>query len=160
MRTVEDIVRKLIAKGVTVAAAESCTSGKIAAAVTDVAGASAIFGYGLVTYSNEAKVKLLGVSEKTLLEHGAVSEETAREMAAGLSRVSGADAAVAVTGIAGPGGGTAAKPVGLVYIGLAVGGEIDVKKNLFSGDRGEIRRQTVETALALIAEKCLENEWD
>ncbi|MGI5875065.1 MAG: CinA family protein [Bacillota bacterium] len=160
MRTVEDIVRKLIAKGVTVAAAESCTGGKIAAAVTDVAGASAIFGYGLVTYSNEAKVKLLGVSEKTLLEHGAVSEETAREMAAGLSRVSGADAAVAVTGIAGPGGGTAAKPVGLVYIGLAVGGEIDVKKNLFSGDRGEIRRQTVETALALIAEKCLENEWD
>ncbi len=160
MRTVEDIVRKLIAKGVTVAAAESCTGGKISAAVTDVAGASAIFGYGLVTYSNEAKVKLLGVSEKTLLEHGAVSEETAREMAAGLSRVSGADAAVAVTGIAGPGGGTAAKPVGLVYIGLAVGGEIDVKKNLFSGDRGEIRRQTVETALALIAEKCLENEWD
>ena len=160
MRTIEDIVRKLIAKGVTVAAAESCTGGKIAAAVTDVAGASAIFGYGLVTYSNEAKVKLLGVSEKTLLEHGAVSEETAREMAAGLSRVSGADAAVAVTGIAGPGGGTAAKPVGLVYIGLAVGGEIDVKKNLFSGDRGEIRRQTVETALALIAEKCLENEWD
>ena len=160
MRTVEDIVRKLIAKGVTVAAAESCTGGKIAAAVTDVAGASAICGYGLVTYSNEAKVKMLGVSEKTLLEHGAVSEETAREMAAGQSRVSGADAAVAVTGIAGPGGGTAAKPVGLVYIGLAVGGEIDVKKNLFSGDRGEIRRQTVETALALIAEKCLENEWD
>ena len=152
---IEKIISSLIEKNISVATAESCTGGKIASAVTDVPGASGIFGYGVVTYSNEAKVKILGVSQSTLDAHGAVSEETAYEMAKGLRKLSGADVAVSVTGIAGPGGGSAEKPVGLVYMGLAVNGEIFVKKNLFKGDRDEIRRQTVETALCWIAEKVL-----
>lgn len=152
---IEKIISSLIEKNISVATAESCTGGKIASAVTDIPGASGIFGYGVVTYSNEAKVKILGVSQSTLDAHGAVSEETAYEMAKGLRKLSGADVAVSVTGIAGPGGGSAEKPVGLVYMGLAVNGEIFVKKNLFKGDRDEIRRQTVETALCWIAEKVL-----
>lgn len=148
-----EIIEKLIADGVTVATAESCTGGLIAAALTAVAGASAIFGYGLVTYSNEAKEKILGVKKETLTAWGAVSEACAHEMAKGLKEVSGADCAVSVTGIAGPGGGSAEKPVGLVYMGLAWGDTIYVKKNLFQGNREEIRRQTVETAFALIEEK-------
>ena len=108
----------------------------------------------MVTYSNEAKRTILGVKKETLDRVGAVSEETAFEMARGLKRVSDADVAVSVTGIAGPGGGSEQKPVGLVYMGLAKGEEIFVKKNLFSGSRDEIRRQTVETALNFVAEKC------
>ncbi|HMM05765.1 MAG TPA: CinA family protein [Clostridiales bacterium] len=149
----KEVIEKLIADGVTVATAESCTGGLIAAALTAVAGVSAIFGYGLVTYSNEAKQKILGVKKETLTVWGAVSEECAYEMARGLKDVSGADCAVSVTGIAGPGGGSAKKPVGLVYMGLAWGDNIYVKKNLFQGSREEIRRQTVETAFAFIAEK-------
>jgi nicotinamide-nucleotide amidase len=148
-----EIIEKLIEKKITVATAESCTGGKIAATITDVPGSSAIFGYGMVTYSNEAKTKVLGVKEETLSAHGAVSEETAFEMAKGLQKLSGADCAVSVTGIAGPGGGSAEKPVGLVYMGLAVNGQIYVKKNLFHGSRDEIRTATVATALDLIAEK-------
>lgn len=148
-----EIIEKLIAEGITVATAESCTGGLIAAAITAAAGASAVFGYGVVTYSNAAKQKLLGVKKETLAVQGAVSEECAYEMAKGLKAVSAAECAVSVTGIAGPGGATAAKPVGLVYIGLATGDHIEVKKNLFQGSREEIRRQTVETAFAFIAEK-------
>lgn len=154
MNTAE-IVSRLIEKGITVATAESCSGGLLAAALTDVAGASEIFGYGVVTYSNEAKQKLLGVKGETLDAHGAVSPETAYEMAAGLMRLSGAACNLSVTGIAGPGGGSEEKPVGLVYMGLACGGEIFVKKNLFSGDRASIRRQTVAAALRWIAEKAL-----
>ncbi len=149
----KEIIEKLIADGASVATAESCSGGLLAAAITAVAGASAIFGYGLITYSNEAKEKLLGVKKETLTAWGAVSENCAYEMAAGLKEMSQADCAVSVTGIAGPGGGSAEKPVGLVYIGLAWGDEIHVKKNLFQGSREEIRRQTVETAFAFIAEK-------
>ena len=149
-----EIIEKLIEKKIVVSTAESCTGGMIASAITDVPGSSAIFGYGMVTYSNEAKRMILGVKKETLDRVGAVSEETAFEMAKGLKRVSGADVAVSVTGIAGPGGGSEQKPVGLVYMGLAKGDEIFVKKNLFSGSRDEIRRQTVKTALNFIAEKC------
>ena len=149
----KEIVERLIEKGITVATAESCTGGMIASAITDVSGSSSIFGYGVVTYSNEAKVKILGVREETLARVGAVSEETAYEMAEGLKKLSEADVAVSVTGIAGPGGGSEEKPVGLVYMGLACGDEIFVKKNLFQGDRDEIRKQTVATALSWIAEK-------
>ena len=149
-----EIVEKLIEKKIVVSTAESCTGGMIASAITDVPGSSTIFGYGMVTYSNEAKRTILGVKKETLDRVGAVSEETAFEMAKGLKRVSGADVAVSVTGIAGPGGGSEQKPVGLVYMGLAKGEEIFVKKNLFSGSRDEIRRQTVNTALNFIAEKC------
>jgi nicotinamide-nucleotide amidase len=147
------VIEKLIEKGITVAAAESCTGGMISAAITDIAGASAIFGYGMVTYSNEAKVKILGVKEETLAAYGAVSEETAYEMAMGLKKIAKADCAVSVTGIAGPQGGTADKPVGLVYMGLAFGGNTYVKRNLFHGNRDEIRRQTVATAFSFLEEK-------
>ena len=149
-----EIIEKLIEKKIVVSTAESCTGGMIASAITDVPGSSTIFGYGMVTYSNEAKRMILGVKKETLDRVGAVSEETAFEMAKGLKRVSVADVAVSVTGIAGPGGGSEQKPVGLVYMGLAKGEEIFVKKNLFSGSRDEIRRQTVNTALNFIAEKC------
>ena len=148
-----ELIEKLIASGVTVATAESCTGGLIAAAITDVAGASAVFGYGLVTYSNEAKEKILGVKKETLTTFGAVSEECAYEMAEGLKKVSRADCAVSVTGIAGPGGGSAEKPVGLVYMGLAWKDKVYVKRNLFQGTREEIRQQTVKTAFAFIEEK-------
>mgnify|MGYP000866504446 CR=1 FL=1 len=148
-----ELIEKLIAAGITVATAESCTGGLIAAAITDVAGASAVFGYGLVTYSNEAKQTILGVKKETLTIYGAVSEECAYEMAQGLKKVSGADCAVSVTGIAGPGGGSVEKPVGLVYMGLAWKDKIYVKKNLFQGSRDEIRQQTVKTVFAFIEEK-------
>lgn len=150
-----EIVTALIEDKITIATAESCTGGKIAAAITDVPGASEIFGYGMVTYSNDAKIKILGVKAETLAAHGAVSPETAYEMAAGLKRVSGADVAVSVTGIAGPGGGSPEKPVGLVYIGIAYGDDVFVKKNFFQGERDEVRLQTVETALYFVAEKVL-----
>lgn len=147
------IVEKLIEKGVTIATAESCTGGMIASAITDIPGSSSIFGYGMVTYSNEAKRHILGVREATLADYGAVSKETAEEMAAGLKKVSGADVAVAVTGIAGPDGGSEEKPVGLVYMGIAYGDKVETKKNLFSGNRDEVRHQTVATALQWVAEK-------
>ena len=150
-----EIVTALIEHKITIATAESCSGGKIAAAITDVSGASEIFGYGMVTYSNDAKIKILGVKEETLAAHGAVSPETAYEMAVGLKRVSGADVAVSVTGIAGPGGGSPEKPVGLVYMGIAYGDDVFVKKNLFQGERDEVRLQTVETALHFVAEKVL-----
>ncbi|MBQ4092175.1 MAG: CinA family protein [Firmicutes bacterium] len=148
-----EIVEKLIERGIVVATAESCTGGLISSTITDVPGSSAIFGYGMVTYSNEAKMKILGVKEDTLKQFGAVSKETAYEMAEGLKKVSSADVSISVTGIAGPGGGSEEKPVGLVYMGIATKEGIFTKKNLFNGDRDEIRKQTVHTALNLIAEK-------
>ncbi|MEX0344093.1 MAG: CinA family protein [Rhizobiaceae bacterium] len=114
-----DVIQAYATAGKMIATAESCTGGMIAAALTDIAGSSDVFERGFVTYSNQAKVELLGVSVETLLEHGAVSQQTAAEMAIGAARHSGADIAVSVTGIAGPGGGTPEKPVGLVYLGFA-----------------------------------------
>ncbi|TPQ29300.1 CinA family protein [Methylomonas koyamae] len=125
--------------------AESCTGGGIAAAITDVPGSSAWFDRGFVTYSNAAKVELLGVHPQTLQRYGAVSAETAGEMAAGVLEHSSADLALAVTGIAGPDGGTAEKPVGTVFVAWRQrGGEeaVCVRKQ-FSGDRQNIRQQTV-----------------
>ena len=147
------IIEKLIERGKTVATAESCSGGLIAAAITDVPGASAVFGCGAVTYSNEMKRKILGVKEATLAAHGAVSPETAFEMAAGLKKLSGADIAVAVTGIAGPDGGSEAKPVGLVYLAVADASGVEVSKNIFEGDRDAVRQQTVAKAFDLIAAK-------
>ncbi len=118
---VQVVCRKLMERGLTLSSAESCTGGRFAAAVTDIPGVSAIFDRGLVTYSNEAKMEELGVKRETLEKYGAVSEQTALEMAEGLKRVSGSDVCVSVTGIAGPGGATDTKPVGLVYIGLVYG---------------------------------------
>ena len=150
----EAVVRKLKEAGMTVTTVESCTGGLLSATLVDVSGASDVFYQGVVNYANEAKVRLVGVKEATLQAHGAVSEETAREMAEGGAKAANADAALAVTGIAGPGGGTKEKPVGLVYIGCYVNGKTIVKKNLFTGNRREVREQAVETALKLLLE-CL-----
>lgn len=128
--------------------AESCTGGLIAKTITDYAGSSSYLDCGFVTYSNEAKIKNLGVSEKTLAEHGAVSEETAKEMVLGaLKNAPNAQAAISVTGIAGPGGGSEEKPVGLVYIGTTAGERTLISKNIFSGSREDIREATKNKAL-------------
>lgn len=145
------LVRKLSAAGQTVATAESCTGGWIAKALTGVAGSSACFGYGIVSYSNAAKESLLGVDAETLREHGAVSEAVVREMARGTLGLSGADFAVAVSGVAGPGGGSAEKPVGTVWFAWArraVGDcETDAAVHHLDGDRASIRAESVRLAL-------------
>ena len=150
MSQVKRIADYLIKHGLTVATAESCTGGMVAAGFTDLPGISACFGCGVVTYSNEAKEKLLGVSHETLVTYGAVSAETAAEMAEGLEKLSGADFAVSITGIAGPGGGSEEKPVGLVYFGLKHHGQIAVDRCVFRGDRREIRRQSRDHAYEMI----------
>ena len=148
--TAEVLYEVLKSKNMTIATAESCTGGMIGAALTSVSGVSECYGFGVVTYANEAKEKLLGVSHTTLETVGAVSYETACEMARGALNLSGADIAISVTGIAGPGGGTDEKPVGLVYIGIAQkNGEVKAYKNNFSGSRDSVRAQTVVKALKL-----------
>ena len=138
-------------KNVTFGTAESCTGGLISAAVTGVSGASSVFYGGVVSYANSAKAGLLGVRKETLASFGAVSAETAGEMSIGAVKALSVDFAVSVTGIAGPGGGTPKKPVRLVYISVAsANGVITVKENHFDGDREEVRRQTVETALTML----------
>ena len=137
-------------RGKTMAAAESCTGGMIGSSITDLPGCSDVFMGSAVTYSNDAKMSILGVSEDTLMEHGAVSAETAREMASGACRVFNSDYSVAVTGIAGPGGATETKPVGLVYIAVADGPRTVATRNFFQGDRRSVREQTVDEALGLL----------
>ena len=134
----------------TMCCAESCTGGLIGAAMTDMAGSSEYFLGSAVTYSNEAKMKLLGVREQTLADHGAVSEETASEMALGAAALFGADYSVAVTGIAGPGGEAPTKPVGLVYIAVSDGSRVVVTKNNFEGGRQQVRDSTVMEACGLL----------
>ncbi|MGN1098390.1 MAG: competence/damage-inducible protein A [Clostridia bacterium] len=152
---VSTVVELLRQKGKTLATAESCTGGMIGRQITSVPGASQVYGFGFITYANEAKEKLLGVKRETLAAHGAVSPETAREMAEGARRVSGADIAVAVTGIAGPDGGTPEKPVGLVYVGISSeSGTRAVKLNL-SGNRERIRIRTCLHALDLVRRELL-----
>lgn len=146
----ESVVELLAQKKMTVTTAESCTGGLIAGTLVNVAGASDVLDEGYVTYSNDAKERLVGVKHETLEEYGAVSEQTAREMAEGAAKAAGADAALSATGIAGPGGGTEEKPVGLVYIGCYVNGETTVKECRFEGSRMENRLHTVETALQLL----------
>ena len=150
----EHLGRRLLAARCRLATAESCSGGWIAKAVTDVPGSSKWFECGYVVYSNAAKVRDLGVSEQMLQEHGAVSEAAVREMAAGALRVSGAQIAVSVSGIAGPDGGSPDKPVGTVWFGLAIrrrgGTEVVAKLELFPGDREAVRRRTVEHALQLV----------
>jgi nicotinamide-nucleotide amidase len=145
---INELGAALRARGMKLATAESCTGGMIGAALTDVAGSSNYFERGFITYSNESKHELLGVSADILRSHGAVSAETAAEMVAGALHHSRADIAVAVTGIAGPGGGSAEKPVGTVYIGWGVRGQPCVTAHhLFDGDRADVRRQTVDAAI-------------
>lgn len=141
---------KLAAAGKTVAVAESCTGGLIAKLLTDVPGSSKYFSYGWVTYSNQAKISELGVTESLLSEHGAVSEQVCRAMATGAKNRSGADYTLAVTGIAGPGGVVENKPVGLVYISLNCEGKTITKRHVFSRDRNFIRFRTAQTALNML----------
>ena len=149
LKLAEDVLARARAQGLHIATAESCTGGLIGAALTEIAGSSDVFERGFIVYSNRAKTGLLGVPEQIIKEHGAVSEAVARGMAEGALRHSKADIAIAATGIAGPGGGTPEKPVGLVYLGIALKAKHDsyALKNNFTGDRTEVRLQTVETAL-------------
>lgn len=141
------IVRLLTARKQTLSLAESCTGGYLAHRLTNVPGASAIFSNGFVTYSNEAKQTFLGVRPETLAQHGAVSEPVAREMAEGARRVSRTDYAIAVTGIAGPGGGTPEKPVGTVFIGLATPKDTRVLQRFNPGERLAFKEKTSDQAL-------------
>lgn len=139
-------------RGQMICTAESCTGGQIAKTLTDLAGSSDWFERGFVTYSNEAKKDMLGISESTLAVHGAVSEPVAMEMAAGAIAHSRAQVAVAVTGIAGPGGGSDEKPVGLVWFGFSVGGSVTAERQVFGGSREEVRGQSVVYALSRVIE--------
>lgn len=147
----EGVVKTLIEKNITVSTAESCTGGMLGQCITSVSGASAIYGFGFITYANGAKEKILGVSHETLLKYGAVSEQTAREMALGAHKQSGAKLCVSVTGIAGPTGGTKETPVGLVYVGLYFKGNVRAVKLLLSGSREDVRIKTCESVFKLIA---------
>lgn len=139
-------------KGLSLALAESCTGGMIASCVTGVAGASDIFCGSAVVYINAAKETILGVSRETLEKHGAVSSECAQEMARGARRVYGADVAMSVTGIAGPNGGSEAKPVGTVWFGIATRDGEETFRIHFDGDRASVRGQTTETVLRRLAQ--------
>ncbi len=140
------------AKGWRLATAESCTGGLIAAALTGVAGASDVVDRSFVAYSNEAKMELLGVPEATLAAVGAVSAETVLAMAAGAVSRAGVDLAVSVTGIAGPGGASADKPVGLVFLGVATKGNVRSERHIFPGDRAGIRHAAMTRALEMLKE--------
>lgn len=149
----EAVGRELRSAGWRIVTAESCTAGWIAKALTDVPGSSQWVDSGYVTYSNTAKMRDVGVSAQTLADHGAVSEATVREMANGALRATGAEMAIAVSGIAGPDGGTAEKPVGTVWFGIATleaqGPAAVCERQHFSGDRDQVRRQSVDHALRL-----------
>ncbi len=151
------LVAALVERKLTLTAAESCTGGWIAKAITDVSGSSGCFGYGIVSYSNDAKMRLLNVPESTLAEHGAVSEAVVRAMVGGALRLSDADLGVAVSGIAGPTGGTEEKPVGTVWFAFSrlsqEGPVTDTERLVFDGDRDDVRRQTVLHALMRLLEK-------
>ena len=142
------LASQLLAQGHMLASAESCTGGMIAAACTELAGSSAWFERGFVTYSNEAKTDLLAVPAALIAEHGAVSEPVAKAMAAGALQHSRAQVAVAVTGVAGPGGGSADKPVGTVWLAWATPRGVETERQHFSGDRRQVREATVQHALA------------
>ena len=140
--------RALSERRAMVATAESCTGGLVAGAITAVAGSSGWFERGFVTYSNSAKIEQLGISRATLDAYGAVSTQTAGEMAAGAQRISRADWVIAVTGIAGPGGGSIEKPVGTVCFGWAGPGGVAAEQRLLPGDRARVRRESVRIALS------------
>ena len=147
---VSEVINKLLETKTTIATAESCTGGLVAKTITDFSGVSDIFCEGYVTYSNEAKAKNLGVNPETLAKYGAVSHQTCEEMAKGVRLRANASLGVSTTGIAGPGGGTKEKPVGLVYIGVSTEKETTAKELRLTGTREEIRQKTVESLFELI----------
>jgi len=140
-------------RGLTVATAESCTGGLVAHAITEIAGSSAYYLGGFVTYANDVKRDQLGVGAELLAAHGAVSAQVARAMAEGARTRLGTDLAVAITGIAGPGGGSDEKPVGLTYAAVADGTGVDVRRHLWSGDRSENKRDSAVAALELLLDR-------
>lgn len=146
-KAVGDLLRE---KGLTITAAESCTGGLLSSMITDVPGSSDYFIGSVIAYSNEVKKKSLGVKSSTLKKYGAVSVAAAEEMASGVRKRLGSGIGVAVTGIAGPGGGSLAKPVGTVFIGVAVKDTVFVKKFLFKGGRGPIKKLAAEGALGML----------
>lgn len=145
----ENLVRILFERALKITTAESCTGGMIASTLVNVAGVSDVFESGYITYSEEAKMHVLGVKQETLDKYTVYSEEVAREMAEGAARAAGADAALSVTGIAGPDGGTPDIPVGLCYIGCYYDGETVVERHVFEGDRQQIRTAITEAAIRL-----------
>ncbi len=151
-RLAEKLGETLRARSLTLCVAESCTGGMLGAAITAVAGSSDYFRGGVIAYANQVKSSLLGVSPATIETHGAVSAQCAREMAAGVKRLMGSDVSIAVSGVAGPGGGTPEKPVGLVYIGLCAGDDTMAHEEHFDGSRGDVRRRAVDRALQLLVD--------
>ena len=145
------ILKLLTKKKLTLSLAESCTGGLLASSITSFSGSSKVFNMGLITYSNNAKVKLLNVPKKTITKYGAVSYETCLSMVKNLSKISRSNISISITGVAGPNGGTKEKPVGLVYVGLKKGSKTIIKKNLFkSKKRVSIQKATVNQALKMI----------
>ncbi len=145
------ILKLLTKKKLTLSFAESCTGGLLASSITSISGSSKVFNMGLVTYSNNAKVKLLKVPKKIITKYGAVSYETCLSMVKNLSKISRSNISISITGVAGPNGGTKEKPVGLVYIGLKKGSKTIIKKNLFKNKkRVSIQKATVNQALKMI----------
>ncbi|SFG48584.1 nicotinamide-nucleotide amidase [Desulfotomaculum arcticum] len=152
----EDMVGKLLlAKGMTVTLAESCTGGLVMKRLSDIPGSSEYFLGGIVSYSNEIKIDLLGVAKEIIAEFGAVSEQTARSMASGIKKLTDSSIGVGITGIAGPGGGTPQKPVGLVYIALAAANQVRCEKFNFTGDRNRVRLEAADAALNMIRQYML-----
>ena len=145
------LIKLLIRKKIKISVAESCTGGLLASAITSISGASKIFNLGLITYSNQAKIKILKVNKKIIEKYGAVSHECCYAMVNNLSKISKANINVSITGIAGPRGGTKKKPVGLVYIGVKKGCKIGINKCLFKNKkRSSIQKATVKKALNLL----------
>ena len=151
MIQIKKLVYKLIKNKIKVACAESCTGGMLSSSITSVSGSSKIFNVGLVTYSNQAKIKLLKVPKKIIEKHGAVSMQCCLSMVNNLKKISKANISISITGIAGPKGGTKEKPVGLVYIGIKKGNKIKINKCLFKNkNRASIQKATVKKAIELI----------
>ena len=144
-------IKLLTKKKLTISFAESCTGGLLASTITSISGSSKVFNMGLITYSNNAKIKLLKVPKKTITEYGAVSYETCLSMVKNLSKISKSNISISVTGVAGPNGGTKEKPIGLVFIGLKKGNKTIIRKNLFKGKkRILIQKATVKKVLKMV----------
>ena len=147
----QKLIKKLIRRGLRISFAESCTGGLLSSTITSINGSSRVFEMGFITYSNESKTKLLGVSKKTISQFGAVSSETCLSMVNNLSKISKSDINISITGIAGPKGGTKLKPVGLVYIGIKKGKKVIIKKNFFKkANRLSIQKMTVKKSLNMV----------
>lgn len=159
INNIENIVMEALCQNnLTIATAESCTGGMVSARLINYAGASGAFINGMCTYTNESKSRLLDINPDIINKHGAVSTETAEAMCLGVAKVSNADIGLSTTGVAGPGGGTEEKPVGLVYIGVAFKGEVYIKKLMLNGNRNEIRKQATYDVIKLLYDILKEKE--